>query len=100
MDLTGKKEKKKIHNKRLNMAKRGKDHTWELTQYNGDIAIYARCKCKFHYNCGRSRREEDGSWSVKQYPTVFYNYCPSCGAKKKWKTEDVTKLDKYEFNDF
>lgn len=56
------------------MSKRGTDHTWQLVKYSGDGAIYARCKCKHHYNCGRSKRNKDGSWSSIQVPTVFYKY--------------------------
>ena len=82
------------------MPKRGTDHTWQLVKYNSDGAIYARCKCKHHYNCGRSKRNEDGSWSPIQVPTVFYPYCPMCGARKKWYTEEIKRIDKYEFDDF
>lgn len=81
------------------MPKRGTDHTWQLVKYNGDAAIYARCKCKYHYNCGRNKRNEDGSWSLIQVSTVFYPYCPMCGARKKWYTEEIKRIDKYEFDD-
>ena len=53
------------------MSKRGTDHTWQLVKYNGDGAIYARCKCKHHYNCGRSKRNEDGSWCQFKYQLYF-----------------------------
>lgn len=81
------------------MSKRGTDHRWQLIEYKGDMAIYARCKCKYHYDCSRSKREEDGSWSIKQYPTIFYPYCPCCGARKKYYTDKIEKVDIHEFED-
>lgn len=81
----------------VNIPKRGTDHTWQLVRYKGDGALYLKCKCGYYYNCGRSRREEDGTLSLKQYPTIFYPYCPYCGARKKWRSENVNKIDKYEF---
>lgn len=77
--------------------KRGTDHEWLVIKYKGDGAVYARCKCGFEYNCGKSRRLEDGSWSIRQYPTVMYPYCPWCGAKKKRYNEDPEKLDEYRW---
>lgn len=73
------------------MGKRGTDHVWDLIKYRGDSAIYAKCKCGYHYNCGRNRRDDYEAWSLTQVPTVFYPYCPSCGARKKWVTEEITK---------
>lgn len=74
--------------------KRGTDHEWLVVKYKSDSAVYARCKCGFEYDCGRSRRMEDGTWSLKQYPTIMYVYCPNCGARKKWYNEEPIKLDK------
>ena len=74
--------------------KRGTDHEWHVVKYKNDGAVYARCKCGFEYNCGKSRRMEDGTWSIKQYPTIMYPYCSSCGARKKRYNEEPEKLDK------
>ena len=81
------------------MPKRGTDHTWQLIKYIGDIGIYAKCKCGHHYCCSTSPRTEDGSWSIDHVPTIFYPYCPMCGARKKWRTNDIKKIDKYWFED-
>lgn len=80
------------------MGKRGTDHSWRVVKYQNDGAVYARCKCGFEYNCGRSRRMEDGSWSMAQYPTIMYPYCPSCGARKKWYNEEPERLEKSRYN--
>lgn len=74
--------------------KRGTDHEWHVVKYKNDGAVYARCKCGYEYNCGQSRRMKDGAWSIKQYPTIMYPYCPSCGARKKRYNEETEKLDK------
>lgn len=74
------------------MPKRGTDHTWQLIKFLGDIAIYAKCKCGFYFNC--SRPESGESWA-KQVPSAFYAYCPKCGARKKWRTTDIKKLNRY-----
>lgn len=73
------------------MGKRGTDHTWHLIRYVGDGAIYAKCKCGYHYNCGRSKRDDGCSWPLTQIPTIFYPYCPSCGARKKRHSTDVER---------
>ena len=74
--------------------KRGTDHEWIVVKYKDNGAVYARCKCGFEYDCGRSKRMEDGTWSLKQYPTIMYVYCPNCGARKKLYNEEPIKLDK------
>lgn len=80
------------------MSKRGTDHTWKLVKYKGDEAIYAKCQCKFRYRCSTDAIGEDGTRNpFRQVPTMFYLYCPICGARKKWYTDEVEKLDKYEF---
>lgn len=76
--------------------KRGTDHEWKLVQYSGDIAIYAECSCGHYYNCGKDSRESDGSWSMKQYPTIFYPYCPCCGARKNKYIKDIEKRSMYD----
>lgn len=80
------------------MPKRGTDHTWQLIKFKGDSAIYARCKCKHYYNCGRPVRDDNGCLiPFRQVPTIFYPYCPICGARKKRRTVEIEKLDRYEF---
>lgn len=74
--------------------KRGTDHEWIVIKYKDDCAVYARCKCGFEYNCGQSKRLDDGTWSLMQYPTILYLYCPYCGARKKRYNEEPVKLDK------
>lgn len=69
--------------------KRGTDHTWQLVKYKEDMAIYAKCKCKFRYACSENKRNEDGTFSFKQIPTLFYPYCPNCGARKKYYTDEI-----------
>ena len=82
------------------MPKRGTDHTWQLVKYNGDICIYAKCKCGHHYCCSDAARMEDGSLNpCHQEITILYPYCPMCGAKKKRYTDDIKKIDKYWFED-
>ena len=73
------------------------DNTWEVRKYKGDIALYAHCKCGFDYCCSSNERNEDGSWSVKQYvnPYKLFHYCPNCGAHKKWYTEEVRMINKF-----
>lgn len=77
--------------------KRGTDHEWVVVKYKNDGAVYARCKCGFEYNCGKSRRLEDGSFSMAQYPTVMYPYCPWCGARKKRYNEEPVRLDEFRY---
>ena len=76
--------------------KRGTDHTWQMVRYNGDIAIYALCRCGFHYPASHSARNADGTWSAKQEINgCLYRYCPLCGARKKLRTQDILRLDDY-----
>ena len=76
-------------------GKRGTDHGWHLVKYCGDGAIYAECKCGNRYSCSRAERNEDGSFNpFRQIPTVFYPYCSSCGARKKWHSCEVEKSNK------
>ena len=74
--------------------KRGTDHHWQLVQYKYDIAIYALCKCGYHYACSGNKRNDDGSFSLEQVvdPCRLFPYCPVCGARKKtYSTEVVRK---------
>lgn len=80
--------------------KRGTDHNWQIVKYKGDIAIYAKCKCGFHYNCGGSKRGQDGVWSLTQEvkSEKIYPYCPFCGARKKYYNDNcIFKIDKYSW---
>ena len=77
--------------------KRGTDHEWLVVKYKGDGAVYARCKCGFEYDCGKSRCREDGTWTMAQYPTIIYPYCPYCGARKKRYNEEPEKLDEFQW---
>ena len=73
------------------------DRKWDIRKYKGDGALYAHCKCGFEYCCSSSRRNEDGSWTLKQYinPNKIYRYCPNCGARKKWYNTTERKIDKF-----
>ena len=75
--------------------KRGTDHWWEVRRYQGDAALYARCKCGFQYNCSSSKINEEDCW--KQAITKIYLYCPYCGARKKWYNEEPKKIEKYSW---
>lgn len=77
----------------IKIGKRGKDHTWQLVRYNGDVAIYAKCKCGYRYAC--SREEEDDDGYCREKASLFYSYCPHCGARKKWVTEETKRINKY-----
>lgn len=77
--------------------KRGTDHSWRIVKYNGDISLYALCKCGFRYSCSSSERNDDGTWSAEQEITKIYPYCPMCGARKKTYSTDVTRLDKFSW---
>lgn len=77
--------------------KRNINNYWQIRKYFGDGALYAHCKCGFQYNCSSSRREEDGTWSLKQYISTIYHYCPWCGARKKWYNEEPIKIRKYSW---
>lgn len=72
-------------------GKRGTDHEWNLVKYDGDDAIYAECKCGHYYNCGRDLKNKDGLFLFKQIPTIFYPYCPCCGARKKRFNSEIEK---------
>lgn len=75
--------------------KRGNDHNWEIRKYDCDIALYAHCKCGFQYNCSSSKRNKDGTRSLSQIATLFYSYCPACGAYKKWCNEEPIRIQRF-----
>ena len=70
------------------------DHTWQCVKYKGDIGYYAKCSCGFHYGCNRGK-----GIALEFAPEKLWNYCPKCGARKKWYCEDVKYIDKYFFED-
>lgn len=76
---------------------RKKDHVWQIVRYKGDIGLYARCKCGYCYHCSQFKIKEDGSPSFEQEITKLYNYCPNCGARKKWYNDNIIKINKYTF---
>ena len=75
------------------------DKKWDIRKYKGDGALYAHCKCGFEYCCSSSRRNEDGSWTLKQYINSYkiFHYCPNCGAHKKWYNTIERKIDKFQW---
>lgn len=73
--------------------KRGTDHYWNIRRYRGDIALYAKCSCGYQYRCSTGKRNEDGTWSLEQEITILNNYCPYCGAHKKWFNEVPDYID-------
>ena len=77
----------------------GDDDTWEIVRYKGDIALYARCGCGYRYVCSTSERNEDGTWSSKQKVSMLHPYCPSCGAKKRYYSDNVKKVDSYPWEE-
>lgn len=77
-------------------GKRGTDHSWNLVKYDGDVAIYAECKCGHYYGCSRSLRNKDGSFAFKEIPTIFYPYCPCCGARKKRYSTEIERRNMEE----
>lgn len=76
---------------------RGRDHIWRIVKFKGDVTLYAKCKCGYYYPCSKSKRLEDGSWSAQQEIVFIHNYCPECGAKKKWWDETILRLDRYRW---
>lgn len=72
--------------------KRGVDHNWQVVKYNGDTALYARCKCDYRYCCAKTYYE-NGKFITKI--TWLSNYCPNCGARKKWYNEDPIRVHKF-----
>ena len=71
-------------------VKRGKDRWWRMIRYKGDLAIYAKCKCGFIYNCS--------TFNTNEYKTkinLLYHYCPQCGAYKKWYENEPKMIDNF-----
>lgn len=74
-------------------GKRGTDHEWNLVKYDGDGAIYAECRCGHYYCCSKPETKfiENGNLSFREIPTIFYPYCPCCGARKKRFNSEIEK---------
>lgn len=68
------------------------DHIWQLVKYKGDACIYSRCSCGFRYNVSNTIK-----LPVVVKPDKFYHYCPHCGARKKWYTDNVIKIDRFSW---
>ena len=68
------------------------DHSWEIRKYKYDMALYAHCRCGFQYACSHNKRTENG-FILEQEISSLYNYCPNCGAHKKWYNEEPRKMD-------
>ena len=68
--------------------KRGTDHWWRLFQYRDSETIFAKCKCGFIYPSCESTGEPQEQRFVK-----LYNYCPRCGAKKKYYDDEIRVVD-------
>lgn len=73
--------------------KRGKDHVWKIVKCKPDIALYAKCKCGYKYSCSQSKRNADGTWSFEQEIVILHNYCPNCGARKKYYDDSEVSHD-------
>ena len=86
----------------MGMGKRGVDHTWQVVRYKDDTAFYAKCnspKCGYHYNCGSYLRDSDSSLLNRQIPTLFYPYCPVCGARKLRYNDEPILIDKFSWDE-
>lgn len=71
---------------------RGIDRSWDVRKYKGDGAYYAYCRCGFHYSCGDIMNQRDpNTWRL-------YNYCPRCGAHKKWYNTIPRRIDKFPWD--
>lgn len=66
---------------------RGRDHSWDIRKYIGDMAYYAFCKCGWYYACG-------GAFPENRI-NILYNYCPQCGAKKTKYNELPRQMNKW-----
>ena len=73
--------------------KRGTDHTWHLIRYKGDLCIYAKCSCGYRYGCSKTPKKLAEEFPFKQVPTIFYPFCPSCGARKNKHSTEIEKSE-------
>lgn len=68
------------------MRLRGRDHVWEIRKYKIDSAYYMHCSCGFEHACHTQYADNDGVWHISNSVFATYNYCPNCGARKKYET--------------
>lgn len=73
------------------------DRRWDMRRYKGDCAIYAYCKCGFYYACEKEITDEQGRFGFVIDENRVYNYCPKCGAHKKWYNDPARKIDKFQW---
>lgn len=73
---------------------RDKDHLWQFVKFNGDIAIYARCSCGFHYGCYKNHSINQ-PFPIEADPEKLYKYCPMCGSRKTRYDDNVIKIDRF-----
>ena len=78
---------------------RGRDHIWHLVKYKADIAIYAKCKCGWHFPCKVQKPIAKVLYGVDDDVENYYSYCPACGARKLWKSNDIKQIDKFAWED-
>lgn len=78
---------------------RGKDPTWRIVKYKGDVSYYARCKCGYHCICSFPGNVSKGEPIAVFDSGMLYPYCPVCGSKKKWYEDDFETLDMYPWED-
>ena len=74
--------------------RRRKDHVWQFVKYNGDVAIYAKCGCGFHYPCYKNHSRER-PFPIEPDPEQLYRYCPLCGGRKTRYIDEIKKIDKF-----
>lgn len=73
---------------------RGIDHVWQIVKYKDNMQIYAKCSCGFRHGCSKRGDTSKGEAFLVLEPGYLYNYCPSCGARKKYYTPEIKKIDK------
>ena len=78
--------------------KRKRYNSWKFVKYKGDIAIYAKCKCGFHYSCYID--DATNPFKVTPDPNQLYPFCPMCGSKKEIYIEGVESLPYYRFEEY
>lgn len=86
----------------MTRPKRGKDSWWRMVKYPYNGAIYAVCKCGYersafrnylHDKRGEFKRNESGELILLREPDNLKNYCPDCGARKKWWSNNIEEVE-------
>ena len=93
MDIVVLRKGKKMYKRKR--KGRSINHYWKFVKYKGDGAFYARCGCGFRYAC--FKHDPPNTLRSVPAPEKLYNYCPCCGARKKWYYEKPMKIDRYWF---